>query len=179
VPVATEEFVFATTAADIVQFRTGNRLRIEQLTDVLPTSGNRSLNSLFGEMKGPDHPASNIGLRGKATVYIQDGDDPSPDDHEVVPEIVVPDMPIPPDEPFVAVANDLAGHTFEVIWTPSDGIFTVPPIIRVQLASWSFDVVQGRELRMKYELERYDMTTGQTLTKWTGEAANIVVPAPR
>ena len=86
-------------------------------------------------------------------------------------------LPIAPPEPGVVLALDAAGNVLQVIWPALAGLPAGPPVLRMNLVSWSPAVQEGVSLdaNMTFNVQGPD---GSVAT-FTARGTNMVVPAFR
>lgn len=129
-------FDFNTEFGAVVQYRPGNRIRIESVGDLAEWSMDAS-----GPCAASDIPSinyigghANVFLHGTTTSITQTGG------RMTFGQLLFPGAGI---EDGVVVANDAAGNVLEIVWPAIAGVGAGAPIVRVQLAAWNEALVDA------------------------------------
>lgn len=132
-------FDFNTEFGAVVQYRPGNRIRIESAGDLAEwsidaagpcaASDIASINFIGGH--------ANVFLSGTTTSITQTGG------RLTFGQLLFPGAGI---EDGIVIASDAAGNVLEIVWPALAGVGVGAPIIRVQLAAWNEALVDANTL---------------------------------
>jgi len=153
------------SSATVPQFRTG-RLRIDLVGDV---SG-RWINAMGGCTASAAPAVSIVSgtgdvILGGASVTSASG------------PLTFGPLAVPPAEAGTVLATDAAGNVLQIIWPALAGLPAGPPVMRMNLASWSAAVQTGVSLdaTMTFNVRSAD---GSTAT-FTAHGTGMIVPTFR
>lgn len=127
----------ANQTAEVVQFRPGNRLRIEIAGDVAA-----GIIDALGACSTTD-PVSVIWPSGSASATFAGTSTSITGGSLTFGQLLFPGALL---EPGVVVTNDAAGNVLEIIWPEIAGLGVGAPILRLQLAQWDPAVASGTAL---------------------------------